>query len=216
MEFDAQKLSLTKNKLVYIGNPMCSWCWGITPHLQKLIKEFSSTLDFELVLGGLRPGGGDNWTSVLRDELRVHWTHVHEASGQPFNFDFLKRDSFNYDTEPPSRAVRIVRDLSSENEFPFFKDVQYKFYVENDDPSHSAFYQEICEKYGLDTIRFEQLFNSNEYKQQVLNDFFKAKRYGVRAFPTVILDHDNKREIITYGYSNYVQMKNTLLKYLSN
>ena len=131
---EATKQKESKNKLIYFGDPMCSWCWGIAGHLQKLKEEFSGELDFQVVLGGLRPGGGDLWNDEMKGFLREHWEHVETASGQPFNYNLLERDEFNYDTEPPSRAVRVIRDLAADKEFEFFKAIQGSFYAENNNP----------------------------------------------------------------------------------
>ena len=125
---EANEEEVSDNRLIYVGDPMCSWCWGITNHLDRLIEEFDGQLSFELILGGLRPGGGDQWTHEFREMLRSHWEHVHEASGQPFDHAFFERKEFNYDTEPSSRAVRVIRDIVPEKEWPFYKSLQRMFY----------------------------------------------------------------------------------------
>ena len=127
---------------------MCSWCWGIAPHLQKLKDHFDGELEFSIVMGGLRPGGREPWDQTMKDFLRDHWTHVQELSGQPFNFGLLDQDQFTYDTEPPCRAVRVVRDLAPQLEFDFFKLTQESFYQDNQDPGLSEFYQPLCEPIG--------------------------------------------------------------------
>ena len=42
------------DRIIYIGDPMCSWCWGIAPELDRL--QAWTTLPFDVVVGGLRPG----------------------------------------------------------------------------------------------------------------------------------------------------------------
>ncbi|MFQ5523922.1 MAG: DsbA family protein, partial [Acidimicrobiia bacterium] len=39
-------------KLIYVGDPMCSWCWGFAPEIEDLADEYP----VEVVVGGLRPG----------------------------------------------------------------------------------------------------------------------------------------------------------------
>ena len=116
---DTHEITDLKGKLIYFGDPMCSWCWGIVRNLERLKKRFDGVLAFEMVMGGLRPGGGDPWNEHMKNFLRNHWQHVHAASGQAFNFELLSKDTFNYDTEPPSRAVVLVRDMKPEVEFDF-------------------------------------------------------------------------------------------------
>ncbi len=194
-------------KIIYFGDPMCSWCWGITNDLERLRDHFKYELQFELVLGGLRPGGGDKWDDNMKEMLKGHWGHVNERTGQPFNYQIFSLKSFNYDTEPPSRAVRIVRDLAPKKEFDFFKELQRSFYVENLDLSKQSNYKSVCEKFEIPFGDFEQCFNSEKYKELVKDDFLKSAQYGVRGFPTVAVQINRNVSIIAGGYSNFENMK---------
>jgi len=206
-------------KIIYFGDPMCSWCWGIANHLEKLIEHFKYELKFELVLGGLRPGGGDKWDDSMKKMLRGHWNHVNEYSGQAFNYELLDRDEFNYDTEPPSRAVRIVRDIVPEKEFTFFKEVQRAFYVENLDLSLADSYKAICEKLDISFDNLVSLFRSDKYKELVNEDFIKSSSYGVRGFPSVAVQIDDNVQLIANGYTTFENMKvliNNILETVKN
>ena len=66
-------LTPLQDRLLYFGDPMCSWCWGITDQLDRLKNEFKDRLGFEIILGGLRPGGGDAWTPAFREMIKGHW-----------------------------------------------------------------------------------------------------------------------------------------------
>ena len=202
--------TISKDTIIYIGDPMCSWCWGIAHELQKLRDHYKNQYEFELIVGGLRPGGGEEWNDKFKDFLRHHWEDVNKASGQPFSFNILESDYFNYDTEPACRAVRVVRDLDSEKEFDFFKAVQYGFYVENKDPKETVFYQPICEKLNLPFDKFSQKFESEAYKQKTYSDFNRSAQMGVRSFPTVILVKEGKVTPLAFGFSTFEKMKNQI------
>lgn len=195
------------SKLIYFGDPMCSWCWGLTNHLNKIVNTFKDKLDFEMIMGGLRPGGGDLWNDAMKSFIRQHWVHVEQRSGQPFRFDLLNRESFNYDTEPACRAVRVIRDLLPEKEFEFFRRIQYAFYVENEDPTISNFYRNICEQVEIDFNEFIDLFESTQYMKLVKEDFISSQNYGIRGFPSLILKTADKNEVITIGYAEYEKME---------
>ena len=206
---------MVQPQLIYIGDPMCSWCWGIAPGLDALRDQFQDQISFRLVLGGLRPGGGDPWTPQFTDFLRSHWEHVHEASGQPFNFGLLERADFHYDTEPPCRAVRIVRDLEPEKEFDFFKSIQHRFYVENEDPGGTSFYQSLCEAHGVDTDVFLAHFTDDPYRQYVRADFSQSQAWGVRGFPSVLLQKENQLYPVTLGFTSFQKMQDRLTTLLA-
>lgn len=203
------------DRLIYIGDPMCSWCWGITNHLEQLKTDYADQFDFELILGGLRPGGGEEWTEDFRAMIRQHWEHVEAASGQPFDYSFFDRKQFNYDTEPAARAVRVVRDLDATKEWLFYERVQRAFYAENKDVHDISTYQQICEELGLNYDKFETLFLSSGYKQLVYQDFARAQQMGVRGFPAVVLQKGEEYFAVSMGYSDYDQMKTTVEKIMA-
>jgi putative protein-disulfide isomerase len=77
--------------------------------IEAVRHRFGDALPIRLMMGGLRPGTTKPLDEVGRRTIREHWEHVHEASGQPFDFRFFERERFVYDTEPASRAVVVVR-----------------------------------------------------------------------------------------------------------
>jgi len=195
-----------QGKIIYFGDPMCSWCWGISENIEKLKNKYSDKLEFELVMGGLRSGGGDPWNDQMKEFLRHHWMQVNAVSGQPFNYDLLAWDEFNYDTEPACRAVRIIRDMAPALEFDFYREIQYKFYVDNEDPKRSDFYRSICAKLKIPFKAFRPLFLSSVYCDIVKEDFKRAMDYGVRGFPTVLLETKDKHTAICTGFATFEQM----------
>lgn len=211
-----EKKNHSKDKLIYFGDPMCSWCWGITNHLEQLKNEFRDQLDFSMVMGGLRPGGGDLWNDEMKVFLREHWEHVAEASGQPFNFGLFDLDYFEYDTEPSARAVRVIRDLKPDQELEFYKAVQHAFYVENKDPEEVEFYKPLCEQIDVVFNTFKTLFESDGYKQLVRQDFMYAQQLGVRGFPSVVLQQGDQYTAISMGYSTFEKMKQRVEELLSH
>ena len=139
-----------KNEIIYVGDPMCSWCWGISPALIKLRDHYrDKEIGYRIVAGGLRPGGGDPWNDQMKDFLKEHWGHVTEKSGQPFGYRLMEKEVFNYDTEPSCRAVVAARPMVKEREMEFFEAIQRKFYVDSEDPTHPGFYAGICDQLNL-------------------------------------------------------------------
>ncbi|MBN0147494.1 protein-disulfide isomerase, partial [Pseudomonas aeruginosa] len=98
--------------LRYIGDPMCSWCWGISSTLEELARYCEQKgIGFTLSMGGLRAGGGDAWGPEFREFLRREWTHIAKVTGQPFGFSLLSAKHFDYDTEPACRAVVVAEQM---------------------------------------------------------------------------------------------------------
>ncbi len=194
-------------EIIYVGDPMCSWCWGISPALHQLEQQAKQKgIAFRIVVGGLRPGGGDEWNEKFTSFLGHHWEEVNKRSGQPFNHDLLKRESFNYDTEPSCRAVVAARVLDPNLEHQFFELVQHYFYVQNQDPNQVNFYAPICSKLGLSFEDFKTLFESEEVKQRTRSEFAINRQWGVRGYPTVLFRKEDQLHMLARGYASSEDM----------
>ncbi len=44
-------------QLIYVGDPMCSWCWGFAPVKRRIEELCHGRAEVSLVVGGLEPTG---------------------------------------------------------------------------------------------------------------------------------------------------------------
>lgn len=203
-------------EIIYVGDPMCSWCWGISNHLKEL-KDHFPQYKFTIVVGGLRPGGGDPWDDKMKDFLSHHWEEVTKRSGQPFGNKLFEQEEFNYDTEPPCRAVVASRNhISPDSELAFFEAISRKFYVENEDPSDAEFYRSICEGFSISFEHFIKDFKSEEMKAKTNAEFQMNRQWGVTGYPTVLFVSDETYYQVNHGYSEFNEMKNVIEKIVNN
>ena len=153
---------------------MCSWCYGISNELEKTVKHFEDRVDLELVMGGLRAGGGEEWNDSFKDFLRHHWEDVGIRSGQRFSFALLDKASFDYDTEPACRSVVVIEEIKPDVALPFFQEVQKGFYMRSEDPKKVEFYQSICQKLEIDFNTFSTKFESQAAKSNTMKHFQRS------------------------------------------
>lgn len=190
--------------LIYIGDPMCSWCYGFSPELTTALDQLAGKVDVEIVMGGLRPYNTQKMDEMA-DFLSGHWKDVNARSGQPFNYGILTTQQV-YDTEPPSRAVVVMRALAPKHELAFFKDLQTAFYFDNKNMGKVETFMELAAKYDVDQTTFKNLFESEKMKQAVRADFEKAAAMGVRGFPSIVLKKGANYFLIANGYMNGEQV----------
>lgn len=203
----SMNVEVEKPKLIYVGDPMCSWCYGISEELGKTVDHYGDRVELELVMGGLRAGGGEEWNTSFKDFLRHHWEDVGMKSGQPFSFALLDQPEFDYDTEPACRAVVSVGEIDKQLMLPFFKSVQKGFYLESRDPKNVEFYRSICKKMDIDFSLFSSKFESAAMKANTAKHFQRSGQLGARSFPTLLLEYKGQRHNIAIGYSTYEKMK---------
>jgi len=192
---------------------MCSWCWGISPTVNA-VEAFCEAegVEFSITMGGLRAGGGDPWSPAFKDFLRNEWRHIAQTTGQPFSFALLEAPHFDYDTEPACRAVAVVKLLQARDHLPsstalkFFSAVQRKFYAEGQDPKLVDFYASVCASLALDFEHFRAVFESPAAAQAVQEEFARCRRWGVRSFPTLLLEQDGVAAPLAVGFVTAAQV----------
>jgi putative protein-disulfide isomerase len=187
--------------LLYIADPMCSWCWGFSPVIESARDHFASQLSMRLLLGGLRPGTTEPMNASMKADIKGHWEHVHQATGQPFDYAFFHRERFIYDTEPASRAVVSARHLEPDLVFDFLKRVQEAFYAMNRDVTDPEMLADIAGESGLNRESFAVEFRLEKTIKETLRDFEISRSMGVSGFPTLLAGSDEGGyEVITAGY----------------
>ncbi len=203
-----------KTTLIYFGDPMCSWCYGFAPELKQAVKEFKNQINFKLVMGGLRPYNTQT-IDQLSDFLKHHWEQVAETSGQVFNYNLLQDSSFVYDTEPPARAVVTLRHLQPALEYDFYELIQTSFYAKNLNTNKLESYLDLVGMLNISGDDFQEMFESDEMKQAVKEDFRYSSQVGVRGFPTLVLSTENKLQLISNGYTKGNLLIERINSYLS-
>ncbi|MCB1506583.1 MAG: DsbA family protein [Hyphomicrobiaceae bacterium] len=187
--------------LVYFADPMCSWCWGFSPVINGLADHFGDRLPVTIIIGGLRPGTKSPMTDAMKSEIRNHWEHVQNRTGQPFDFSFFDRQGFVYDTEPADRAIVVMRLLNPRVMLAYLNSVQRAFYAENRDVTSDAVLADIAAEHGLDRERFLLALGTEQARIATQQDFETARASGVTGFPTLYAgDTESGYAMVTTGY----------------
>jgi putative protein-disulfide isomerase len=194
-------------RIVYVADPMCSWCWGFSPVIAAIDDAFGEAAPLRLVVGGLRAGETRAMDAKSKAYVRHHWEQVHETTGQPFRFDFFERDGFVYDTEPACRAAVAVRNLAPDSTLAYFKAVQRGFYAEGLDVTRSDTLAGIAAANGVAAAAFEGVFAAPEIAEATRADFELAQALGVTGFPAVVLKDDAGYAFLTIGYQPFEALK---------
>jgi putative protein-disulfide isomerase len=203
-----------EKSLIYFADPMCSWCWGFAPVIQQ-VRETFSDLPIQMLMGGLSPGNTQIMDDAAKQEIKQHWQHVNEASGQPFDYDFFQRTDFIYDTEPASRAVIACFRLDSSKALAFLKHLQQAFYKLNQDITSSSQLIELAKEFGLDKAEFKRLLDDPETSRITQLSFDYARHLQVSGFPTLIGQTPVAHTVLTRGYQPYPQIEENIKRWLN-
>jgi putative protein-disulfide isomerase len=191
--------------LIYVADPMCSWCYGFAKPMDALLADagVAAPLQLALVMGGLRPYTTEPIAPNMADEIFGHWRHVHEATAQPFAqapHSALHESGFVYDTEPASRATVTVRTHWPQHVWRYFKAVQHAFYAEGRNVVHADVLASLAEQQGLPRAEFEAAFESAPMRDAARADFAQSQAWGIRGFPTLLAQIGDRLQAVTHGY----------------
>ena len=198
--------------LIYIADPMCSWCYGFGPELQGLLNTLPDAR-LDIVLGGLRAFNTEVMDVEKRNMILGHWKHVEEASGLPFTRNGMAQPGFIYDTEPACRAVVAARtladDLPSSAILDVFHAIQHAFYAEGKDVTDLHLLAEIAvaalnKTTGADSFDLESFYETLTAPMtmtEARQDFAQTQRWGINGFPALLVEHENSLHMIANGYT---------------
>ncbi len=191
-------------KLIYIGDPMCSWCYGFGKSLAAALAALPG-LELEIVVGGVR-----NRSTELLDEAGkqfrlAHWERVKALSGLTFNRTaFLAREGFVYDTEPVCRAVVAARRLAgAEPLLSVFRALQHAFYVDGRDTTDVLTLSEVAAtalqamQYPAATEAMLALMRDPAIIDETQAEIRRARALGARSFPTLLVDRGGALETVS-------------------
>jgi putative protein-disulfide isomerase len=198
-------------KLIYIADPMCSWCYGFGPELDTLVQGLQD-VPVDVVLGGLRPYASEPMDAEKKAEILAHWSRVAESSRLPFVDTALKNEGFIYNTEPACRAVVSARLLAPHAALDVFHAIQHGFYAEGLDTTQAEVLARLAvaalDKNGvdIDEATFMQTWAAEETITATHADFMLTQRWGVRGFPTLVLERAGELHLVNSGFARTEQL----------
>lgn len=201
-------------RLLYVMDPMCSWCWGFAPVAQALIAQAREAgVATRVVPGGLRRGASPLDAST-RKYILEHWQAVAEATGQPFAFEGAMPDGFVYDTEPACRALVAARELDAERVWPLLALIQRGFYQQGLDVTTAPQLVELAEQAGFDRATFADALLRAEVRAATAADFSWVQDLGIAGFPTLLAERNGQLVLLTNGYQPLQSLQPLLGRWL--
>lgn len=204
------------SELIYIGDPMCSWCYGLSPAIQKLYEKYHGKVKMTLKMGGLHPGNDYIVTEAYKNFLIGHWSEIGSRTGQKFSFGILDNLGWIYDTEKACRALVVARTLQPGCEYPYFAKIQAGFYAFNRNPHDPDTFAKVAEEFAIDRDTFLTAYADQAAKDETAGDFAWARSLGVSGFPTVLLQDKRGMAVLTNGYQPLPILEARLEKWLES
>ncbi|HAS6162870.1 TPA: DsbA family protein [Vibrio vulnificus] len=174
-----------KIKLYYVHDPMCSWCWGYKPTLEKLKQQLPGVIQFEYVVGGLAPDSTLPMPPEMQQKIESIWHQIEQRLGTQFNYEFWTRCTPVRSTYQACRAVIAAGFQDSYEQM--LEAIQQAYYLHAMPPHDEATHRQLAQEIGLNVQQFE-----NDVTGRLLEGVFEdqlslARSLGVNAYPSLVL-----------------------------
>ncbi|RZP58887.1 DsbA family protein [Vibrio vulnificus] len=174
-----------KIKLYYVHDPMCSWCWGYKPTLEKLKQQLPGVIQFEYVVGGLASDSTLPMSPEMQQQIESIWHQIEQRLGTQFNYEFWTRCTPVRSTYQACRAVIAAGFQDSYEQM--LEAIQHAYYLRAMPPHDEATHRQLAQEIGLNVQQFE-----NDVTGRLLEGVFEdqlslARSLGVNAYPSLVL-----------------------------
>jgi putative protein-disulfide isomerase len=185
-------------ELIFVIDPMCSWCWGFHPIIEELRLNHTDRYTYSLVVGGLRTKGQMIWNTQSKAYLLQNWNAVKVKTGQPFSHTLLNKPAFDYDTYPACKAIITVRELYGDTaSFEYLTLIQKAFYLEGIDITDI---NTLTSYIIQDKDAFLSFYQTKRAELLMQHDFSKARSMGANSFPSVVKIDKDGHMVCLSGY----------------
>lgn len=191
-------------ELIYVHDPMCSWCWAFRPQLDKLLQSLPGHIRIVRLLGGLAPDSNEPMPETMRRHLQGVWRTIsYTVPGTRFNFGFWQDCIPRRSTYPACRAVIAARNQGIEWDEKMTREIQQAYYLEARNPSEDQTLIEIARTIGLDDGHFSRDLGSKKTQGTLLDEITLSRNLGISGFPFLMLKQGKQLNRIPVDYTDH-------------
>lgn len=208
---------MSKAKLYYVHDPMCSWCWGYKPsweHIEQVLShDFESTIEICYLVGGLAPDSDEPMPDEMQKQILSYWRKIEDYLGTPFNYDYWSKNTPRRSTYPACRAVIAAREQGAEK--TMVNAIQKAYYQRALNPSDYEVLIQLADELQLDINQFHHDIKSEDLNRKLLNEIGFARSIGGNSFPSLFLERQGKIAELPVDYQDPQKTLNLLRRYLA-
>lgn len=192
-----------EKELIYVADPMCSWCWGFSPVVERIRDLLRDKAALRVLPGGLRT---DTRMPLSEHEVAMimgEWHKIAAQTGQPFDFGQPLTTDYVYDTGPACRALSLMIRERPACGLDYLRSLQQAFYVGRRDLKDPQVLADYARSYGVAPESFLEKFEEASAFEAFEEDLYFVRRCGIEGFPSVLLRTGQRLQRLTVGYQPY-------------
>jgi putative protein-disulfide isomerase len=192
-----------KKQLIYVHDPMCSWCWGFEPTRRQLYAAIAGQIPVQRLVGGLAPDSEEPMPESMQNMLRQTWRRIElTIPGTRFNYEFWDKCKPRRSTYPANRAVLAARAQGEEFDPLMTARIQQAYYLEARNPSDNSTLIELAAEIGLDAERFAERLVSESLQQSLLAEIGQGRAMGMNSFPSLAVATEGAIRPVELNYND--------------
>jgi len=192
-----------QDTLIYVHDPMCSWCWGFEPTRQKIFEAVAGRMQIRRMLGGLAPDSEVPMPAAMRSMLQQTWQRIEQMiPGTEFNFEFWQKCSPRRSTYPANRAVIAAREQGDEFDSRMTARIQRAYYLEAKNPSDESTLIELATDIGLDADLFATSLIAESTQHKLITEIQATREMGIDSFPSLAVQKAGRLYHIALSYTD--------------
>ena len=200
--------------LIYVHDPMCSWCWGFSPTLAKLMQNIPENIQVVRILGGLAADSDEPMSIDMQEYLQQTWKSIEaRIPGTQFNFNFWQENKPRRSTYPACRAVIAAREQGAEYDDLMTNAIQIAYYTNAKNPSDDSVLANIAQSIGLDANKFLISLQSESTHKALLDEIDFCRGLGIQGFPSLVVIKGSQARQIPTDYNNFQPMLDSIIAF---
>ncbi|MDE5443082.1 DsbA family protein [Bradyrhizobium sp. CSA207] len=190
-------------RITYLFDPLCGWCYGADPTLEKLAQLDDVTL--ALMPTGLFAGEG---ARAMGAQFAAYaWQNdrrIARLTGQPFSERYrgevLGKLGGMFDSAPATLGVIAVRATEPARELEALKAIQHARYVDGQDIVSLTGVSNILRSAGLpaaaERVRAQDSELMQTYRREIQAAQFEMQRFGISGVPALLVGDGAERHLL--------------------
>lgn len=188
--------------VTYLFDPLCGWCYGASPAIQKLGQQ--SSLRFELAPTGLFAG---NARAMDADFAAFAWSNDQRIAGltgqtftEAYRQNVLGRHGSRFDSATATLSLTAVSMTEPQRELEVLKLVQEARYVQGLDTANDIVVGALLRSLGLFTAAemmakpATTLLAANAARMRKAQELMQS--FGVQGVPALVVSDDKGRRLL--------------------
>ena len=194
---------MTTKTLTYLFDPLCGWCYGASPAIQKLGQH--ATIRLALAPTGLFAGaGGRVMDAAFADYAWSNDVRIEKLTGQRFTEDYrtkiLGQPGSRFDSATSTLALTAVALTAPQRELEVLKLVQEARYIHALDTTAVPVVEKLLRDIGLDAAADRLVTGDTELLATNAARIQKAQglmqTFGAQGVPALVVTDENGSRLL--------------------